>query len=158
MKMLRTCLHPLLALALTVLALTALAAPATPDEVLDALHERAARADFDGYFSLYADDAVFLGTDASERWPIAEFRDYTRARFATGVGWTYTPIARHLVRSGDVIWFDERLEGQNMGPCRGTGVLVREDGQWRIAHYSLTLLVANEIADQVVEMTRALDG
>jgi ketosteroid isomerase-like protein len=44
-----------------------LAAPATPEEVLDALHARASAADFDGYFELYTDDAVFLGTDATER-------------------------------------------------------------------------------------------
>ena len=128
----------------------ALAAPASPDEVLDALHARASAADFDGYFDLYTDDAVFLGTDATERWPIAEFREYTRARFATGTGWTYTPVERHLMRSGDVIWFDELVEGEVLGPCRGTGVLRLEDGRWRVAHYSLTVLVPNEIVVDVV--------
>lgn len=133
----------------------ALAAPATPDEVLDALHARAAAADFDGYFDLYTDNAVFLGTDALERWPVAEFRAYTRDRFATGVGWTYEPVERHLARSGDVIWFDELLEGQALGPCRGTGVLLRQDGRWRIAHYSLTVLVPNEIVEDVVAQGKA---
>lgn len=133
----------------------ALAAPATPDEVLDALHARASAADFDGYFALYTDDAVFLGTDATERWSVDEFRDYTRARFATGVGWTYVPVERHLARAGDVIWFDELLEGRALGPCRGTGVLLREDGRWRIAHYSLTVLVPNEIVDDVVAQGKA---
>jgi ketosteroid isomerase-like protein len=126
------------------------AAEASPDEVLDALHARASAADFDGYFDLYTDDAVFLGTDATERWPIAEFREYTRARFATGTGWTYTPVERHLMRSGDVIWFDELVEGEALGPCRGTGVLRLEDGRWRVAHYSLTVLVPNEIVVEVV--------
>ena len=131
------------------------AAPATPEDVLDALHARAAAADFEGYFDLYTDDAVFLGTDATERWPVAEFREYTRARFATGVGWTYAPVERHLAGTGDVIWFDELLEGEALGPCRGTGVLRRVDGRWRIAHYSLTVLVPNEIVEDVVARGQA---
>jgi hypothetical protein len=38
--------------------------------VLDALHEAASRADGRTYFELFAHDAVFFGTDATERWPI----------------------------------------------------------------------------------------
>ncbi|HSG89035.1 MAG TPA: nuclear transport factor 2 family protein [Pseudomonadales bacterium] len=131
-----------------------------PDAVLDALHARAAAADYDGYFALYTDDAVFLGTDAGERWPIEEFRRYTQARFATGTGWTYVPTERHLMRAadGDTIWFDEIVVGASMGPCRGTGVLVRTDVGWQIAHYSLTLLVPNALADEVTASIRALDA
>jgi hypothetical protein len=65
------------------------------------------------------------------------------------------PVERHLARAGDVIWFDELLEGQALGPCRGTGVLLREDGRWRIAHYSLTVLVPNEIVEDVVAQGKA---
>ena len=132
-------------------------AASTPDEVLDALHARASAADYDGYFALYTDDAVFLGTDASERWPIAEFKTYTKARFATGTGWSYTPIERFVIGEGDVRWFDELLEGEAFGPCRGTGVLRRgADGEWRIVHYSLTVLVPNEIVEDVVGQGMAL--
>ncbi|MGA1737348.1 MAG: nuclear transport factor 2 family protein [Pseudomonadales bacterium] len=38
-----------------------------------------------------------------------------------------------------------------MGPCRGTGVLRKTAEGWRIAHYSLTLLVPNELAQGVVD-------
>ena len=134
---------------------TARAVPATPGEVLDALLARAAAADFEGYFELYTDDAVFLGTDARERWPIAEFRAYARPRFADGSGWTYVPLERRLERRGEVVWFDELLEGAALGPCRGTGVLVRDGGRWRVAHYSLTVLVPNEIVDEVVRLGRS---
>jgi ketosteroid isomerase-like protein len=153
---------PLLCLAVLLLAAAGprAAVPDDPDAVLDALHARAAAADFEGYFALFTDDAVFLGTDAAERWPIAEFRAYTRARFATGTGWTYVPAERHLRRgpSGDVIWFDELVIGERMGPCRGTGVLVRTDAGWRIAHYSLTVLVPNEIVEEVVGLGAALEA
>ena len=37
-------------------------------EVLDAFHNAAARADWTTYFDLMSDDAVFIGTDVSERW------------------------------------------------------------------------------------------
>lgn len=128
-----------------------------PDAVLDALHARAAAGDYDGYFALYTDDAVFLGTDASERWTIGEFRDYARPAFADGHGWTYAPVERHLIpaASGELIWFDEIVVGASMGPCRGTGVLVRTDLGWQIAHYSLTVLVPNEVVDEVVALGAA---
>lgn len=144
-------------LAFALLAPLTLHAAFTPDEVLDALHARASAADFEGYFALYTDDAVFLGTDASERWLIDEFMAYTKSRFATGTGWTYTPVERFVIGEGDVRWFDELLEGEVLGPCRGTGVLRRgADGQWRIAHYSLTVLVPNEIVEDVAAQGMAL--
>src|SRR5262245_62071555 len=58
--------------------------------VLDMLHAAAAKADGKLYFKLFTDDAVFIGTDATERWTIAEFKDYAMKRFETGKGWTYT--------------------------------------------------------------------
>ncbi|MDX1393102.1 MAG: nuclear transport factor 2 family protein, partial [Gemmatimonadota bacterium] len=41
--------------------------------VLDALHQAASDADFDRYFGLYAEDFIFLGTDATERWDRPSF-------------------------------------------------------------------------------------
>ena len=40
------------------------------------------------------------------------------------------------------------------GRFRGTGVLVRQGGQWKIAHYALSFLVLNENWEEVVELTR----
>ena len=39
-------------------------------------HRAAAEADGEVYFSLMADDAIYLGTDASERWTLAEFKAF----------------------------------------------------------------------------------
>ena len=113
--------------------------------VLDALHEKASAADFEGYFALYASNAVFLGTDRDEYWPLAEFKRYTRERFAAGTGWTYRPVERFVHVNGDTAWFEERLHHARYGQTRGTGVLVREDGAWRIAQYNLTLPIPNEL-------------
>ena len=127
---------------------------------LDALHEAASEADFDRYFSLYAGEAVFLGTDATERWTREEFMDYTRARFDTGTGWTYHMLERHIAIApgGRTAWFDERLENANLGETRGSGVLVMEDGGWKIAQYNLTIPIPNEMAREVAQRIRGLTG
>lgn len=128
--------------------------------VLDALHQAASDADFDGYFDLYAREAVFLGTDATERWTRQEFMDYTRARFDTGTGWTYRMLERHvaIAPDGRTAWFDERLDNAGLGETRGSGVLVQEDGDWKIAQYNLTVPIPNEIAREVAARIRALGG
>ena len=128
--------------------------------VLDALHTMASEADFDGYFNLYAREAVFLGTDATERWTREEFMDYTRARFDTGTGWTYHMLERHVsvAPDGRTAWFDERLENANLGETRGSGVLVQEEGRWKIAQYNLTIPIPNEMAREVAQRIRALKG
>ena len=54
--------------------------------VLDDLHEAASEADGERYFNLYAENAIFLGTDLTERWTIEAFKTYAQARFDQGVG------------------------------------------------------------------------
>ncbi len=124
--------------------------------VLDDFHDAASEGDGERYFSHFAPDAVFFGTDATERWTLSEFRAYALKRFEQGTSWTYHPRARHvfLAADGDTAWFDEVLVNETYGQCRGTGVLVRLDGRWRIAQYNLTIPIPNEIALDVVEMIR----
>ena len=59
--------------------------------VLDDFHAAASEADGERYFGHFAESAVFLGTDSTERWTLQEFRAYGQARFDEGTGWTYTP-------------------------------------------------------------------
>jgi len=40
------------------------------NSLIDGLHKDAAAARFENYFERYTDDAVFLGTDKTERWTI----------------------------------------------------------------------------------------
>ena len=133
-------------------------ARAAVSAVLDELHEAASEAEFDRYFSLYADEAVFLGTDATERWTREEFMEYARAPFETGTGWTYHTLERHIAIAADgrTAWFDERLENAGLGETRGSGVLVIEDGSWEIAQYNLTIPIPNEMALDVARTIRAL--
>lgn len=122
---------------------------------LDALHDAAAKADGARYFDRFTPDAVFIGTDATERWTLPQFKAYAEPFFAQGKGWTYVPQERHVEVRGDCAWFDERLDNAKYGATRGSGVLTRgDDGRWRVAHYVLSMAVPNEKAAKVVEVIR----
>lgn len=113
---------------------------------LDAWHEAAANADEAKYFSYFAEDAVFLGTDATERWDLPAFRAYAHPHFARGKAWTMRAKARDVRVSEDgmLAWFDEELESEGLGPARGSGVLRRDDrGVYKIVHYNLSLTIPN---------------
>ena len=117
--------------------------------VLDALHEQASAANYEGYFALYHDSAVFMGTDREEYWPLTEFKSYTKARFANGTGWTYHASERFIHVVGDAAWFEERLQHERYGETRGTGVLLRTQSGWKIVQYNLTLPIPNDLFDHM---------
>jgi hypothetical protein len=149
-----------LVLSLPVLGVSiAHAASATEEvgELLDRFHKAASAARFDEYFGLFAPDGIFIGTDAEERWTLAEFKAYTKPYFDKGRGWTYVPVVRHVNVSGDGrhASFDELLDNADLGRCRGTGVVRRVDGAWKIEQYHLTIPVPNALADEVVKRIRA---
>ncbi len=127
--------------------------------VLDKLHGSAASASFVDYFSTFAPDGVFIGTDESETWSVEEFKAYAKPYFDQGRGWTYTPTQRHIYfsQSGDVAWFDEMLDSQSYGVTRGTGVLEQINGKWLITQYHLTIPLPNELVDDVVKQIKAAD-
>jgi hypothetical protein len=138
------------------------AANAEVSSVLDALHHNASVADEATYFTLFAPEGVFFGTDATERWTVEELRAYAHPSFSQGRGWTY--VLREDTRnidfdpSGTVAWFDEILDNENYGETRGTGVMRLIDGEWKITQYHLTIPVPNALARDVVEMIRGMDG
>ena len=127
--------------------------------VLDSLHSKASQADFAGYFDLYADDAIFLGTDATERWNVTDFKAYTKPHFDRGNGWTYTPIQRHIYISedGSTAWFDESLDNASLGLTRGSGALIKSGESWKVVQYNLTIPIPNELAREVVDKIRSLE-
>jgi ketosteroid isomerase-like protein len=128
--------------------------PAPINRVLDDFHKAASEADEDRYFSHFTADAVFMGTDATERWDVPTFRAYAHPFFVEDKGWTFTPRSRNVMTHGDVAWFDEVLDSASYGECRGTGVLRREGGKWRIAQYNLTIPMPNALATEFVQKIR----
>jgi ketosteroid isomerase-like protein len=118
---------------------------------LDDFHAAAAAADGARYFGHFAADGVFLGTDATERWTVDAFRAYAKPHFDAGKGWTYTCTERHVDvdPAGAYAWFDELLANAKLGPCRGSGVLRREGGAWKVVQYNLTIPIPNDLAEDV---------
>lgn len=124
--------------------------------VLDTLHRAASEADGALYFSLFTEDAVFIGTDVSERWSIEQFKAFARPYFSKGEGWTYVPGERHvaILPGKKTARFDEILSNESYGTCRGTGVLVLTPDGWRISQYNLTIPIPNELAQDVVRLIK----
>lgn len=157
------------AAALTLVLALTLATPAlaaTPEEdvgaVLDQLHAAASKADGPTYFGLYAADAVFIGTDATERWSLPQFRAYAEPYFAKGQGWTYVPRERHVILAPVdcrcVAWFTELLDSKSYGTARGAGVLVKDADGWKVSQYVLSFPIPNDVADEVTARIRAFEA
>lgn len=128
--------------------------------VLDDWHQAAANADEARYFSHFTADAVFLGTDATERWTRDEFRTWAAPYFARKKAWSFKATRRHLTLSkdGNVAWFDEELATPNLGPARGSGVLVKEGTTWKIAHYNLSVPIPNDAFAEVKKVIEEWEG
>jgi len=121
--------------------------------MLDSFNKAAAKADYITYFNFYTDDAIFTGTDATERWNKKEFMIWAKPFFDRGRAWNFTSIQRHIYfdNSGKFAWFDELLNTQ-MKICRGSGVVIRQGSEWKVAQYILSATVPNDIMNDVVKM------
>ena len=122
---------------------------------IDAWHEAAAKADEDTFFGSMAADGIYLGTDASERWPRDTFRVWAAFAFDRESAWDFTPYQRELYFSDNnkYVWWEEMLETW-MGPCRGSGVARFYDGRWQIQHYNLAVTVPNDKIEGFIELTK----
>ncbi|MHA7865444.1 nuclear transport factor 2 family protein [Flagellimonas marinaquae] len=129
------------------------------NNILDGWHRDAANADFESYFGKMTEDGVFLGTDATENWQNDEFRAFSKPYFDRGKAWNFTAVERNIYvdESGEFAWFDELLDTQ-MKICRGSGVLKKINGQWKIAHYVLSIAVPNEFVDELVQIKEEKDN
>ncbi|MGI9528034.1 MAG: nuclear transport factor 2 family protein [Weeksellaceae bacterium] len=112
---------------------------------IDQWHHAAAVADEETFFKSFTQDGIYIGTDPTEHWTARELKTLFKDAFEKESAWAFTPHDRHIYTSEDgrIIWFDELLDTW-MGPCRGSGVLKQENGQWKIAHYHLSVSVPND--------------
>ncbi|ADV49143.1 hypothetical protein Celal_1843 [Cellulophaga algicola DSM 14237] len=129
------------------------------NQVMDAWHKAAADADFDAYFNLMTTDAVFIGTDATENWQNSSFKAFSKPYFDKGKAWSFSALERNVYvnETGDFAWFDELLDTQ-MKICRGSGVLKKINGEWKIAHYVLSIAVPNNKVDALVALKKETDS
>lgn len=119
-------------------------------------HSAAAHADEARYFEGMTEDAVFLGSDATERWTRTAFREWARPFFARGKAWTLIPRSRNVSFSSNrsVAWFDEELHSASYGQCRGSGVAVRSEGTWKVAQYNFSVPIPNALIEGIVKTIR----
>ena len=128
-------------------------------QTLDAWHKAAADAKFDAYFNLMADDAIFIGTDATENWTKPDFKVWAKPYFDKGTTWNFTALERNIFfdKAGKIAWFDELLNTQ-MKICRGSGVLVKVGKEWKIQHYVLSMTIPNDEVDAVVKVKSPIEN
>jgi hypothetical protein len=116
-----------------------------PDSLIDNWHRAAATANYDAYFNATSDQFVFLGTAPGERWDKQAFTSFSKPYFDRGKAWDFKPSNRVWTfhDSGKIAWFDEDLDTWMQG-CRGSGIIVMIEDEWKIAYYNLTVLIENE--------------
>ncbi|WP_294215107.1 nuclear transport factor 2 family protein [uncultured Chryseobacterium sp.] len=119
--------------------------------MLDGFNTAAAKADFNTYFGYFADESTFIGTDATEVWDKKAFMVWAKPYFDKKQTWNFTSLKRNIYfsKDGRLAWFDELLDTQ-MKICRGSGVVEKINGQWKVRQYVLSMAVPNEIVDKVV--------
>ena len=62
--------------------------------MLDSFNMAAANADYKTYFDFYTEDAIFTGTDATERWDKKAFMIWAKPFFDRGKAWAFTTLER----------------------------------------------------------------
>lgn len=128
------------------------------NQLLDGWHKAAAEANSENYFNALTEDAIFIGTDATENWNKTAFKAFAKPYFDKGKAWDFKPLQRHVFFSKDkkIAWFDEVLDTW-MKICRGSGVLVKVGKEWKIQHYVLSATIPNENIDEVVKIKTPIE-
>jgi hypothetical protein len=125
------------------------------NKLIDSWHVSAAKADFESYFSVTSNDFIFLGTAPGERWEKSEFQSFCKPYFDRGKAWDFKPSNRKwtVIAGETVAYFDEDLQTW-MESCRGSGICVLENGEWKIAYYNLTVLIENEKIKEFIKLRK----
>ncbi|HSM62934.1 MAG TPA: nuclear transport factor 2 family protein [Gillisia sp.] len=129
------------------------------NSALENWHKAAATANFEDYFGLMTEDAVFIGTDATENWQNKEFREFSKPYFDKGKAWNFTTLERNIYtqQENNLAWFDELLSTQ-MGICRGSGIMERVNGDWKVKHYVLSIAIPNDNVTEVTLLKKETDS
>lgn len=124
--------------------------------LMDQWHRDVAEIKLDSYFDFMSESFYFLGTDPTERWSKADFRKFCEPYFLEKRStWDFKPKHRNWDFSDDyeIAWFDESLDTW-MEECRGSGVLKKIDGEWKIVHYNLTVLIENDKIQKFIKLRK----
>lgn len=126
------------------------------NKIIDGWHVAASKADFLNYFKPMTDSFVFLGTAPGERWGKDEFAAFAKPYFDKGTAWDFKASNRkwQISKNRKVAWFDEDLDTW-MEECRGSGVMIKHKGKWKIQYYNLTVLIENEKIKDFIELRKS---
>ena len=121
--------------------------------MLDSFNIAAANAEYDRYFNYYAEGATFNGTDATENWDKKAFMAWAKPFFDKKTTWNFSVLKRNIYfgKQADIAWFEELLSTQ-MKICRGSGVVVKQNDQWKVQQYVLSTTVPNSVLDTVIKI------
>ena len=121
--------------------------------VVNQWHHAAAKADLSEYTKPMSDKFVFLGTAPGERWRKEAFISFSKPYFDKGKAWDFKPSNRTWEFNADstIAWFDEELDTWMKG-CRGAGIMIKENADWKIVYYNLTVLIENEKIKPFIEL------
>lgn len=128
-------------------------------KLLDDFNTFAANADFEKYFDCFAEESTFIGTDATEVWNKTEFKEWAKPFFDKKTTWNFKSLKRNIYfsKDGNYAWFDELLDTQ-MKICRGSGVVEKIGGKWKVKQYVLSVTVPNEVVDEVVKIKSPIEN
>lgn len=123
--------------------------------LMDKWHRDVAEFKLDEYFGFMDESFIFLGTDPGERWTKEQFLAFCKPYFDKKETWDFKPNWRnwYFSEDGETAWFEESINTW-MDECRGSGVLVKKENEWKIAHYNLTVLIENEKVDKFIKLRR----
>ena len=119
--------------------------------LIDDWHLAAAQANFDDYFDPMDESFVFLGTAPDERWEKDAFAAFSKPYFDKGKAWSFIPSNRNWCFAKNAAWFDEDLDTWMRG-CRGSGILLKKKGKWKLVYYNLTVLIENEKINEFIDL------
>lgn len=127
-------------------------------QMLDGFNVAAAKADFITYFNYFADESTFIGTDATEVWDKKAFMIWAKPYFDKKSTWNFKALKRNVYfsKGGKIAWFDELLDTQ-MKICRGSGVVEKINGQWKVKQYVLSMTIPNDVVNKVVEVKAPIE-
>jgi len=123
------------------------------NDLIDAWHVAASKADAKTFFDSMDDNAVYIGTAKEERWTKTQFAAFAKPYFDAGKAWDFKPYDRdlHVTSNGRYAWFSELLTTW-MGVCRGSGTLHKTKDGWKIDQYHLSVTVPNEIIKDFITL------
>ncbi len=127
-------------------------------KMLDDFNVAAANADYQKYFNFFAENGIFIGTDATENWDKKSFMIWAKPYFDKKRTWNFKAIERHIFvdKGGKFAWFDELLDTQ-MKICRGSGVLTKQGKEWKLQQYVLSMTIPNDNVDAVVKIKAPIE-